>query len=152
MSLFKLMEFCCDKCDYMSKYIGNFNRHKCKKPKNLEHKCTYQGCTYSSDHKHHLEQHLVRCNKNVINSITDNSIDNSIVINNIITFPDKILKDKETEESDEEIEISDKEIEISDEEIEVFKHVNSTNIIKKFQEYKRLELLNVFVIICYILF
>ena len=73
------MEFCCDKCDYMSKYIGNFNRHKCKEQKNLEYKCSYQGCSYSSDLKTNLDRHLLSCKLKTTITNIDQTIDNSVV-------------------------------------------------------------------------
>ena len=77
------MEFCCDKCDYSSNRKQNLLRHTCKEPKNLEHKCLYPGCTYSSDYKHHLEQHLIRCKlKTLVTNIDQSTTDQSISIDN----------------------------------------------------------------------
>ena len=125
------MEYCCNKCDYTSKYRHHLSRHMCKEPKNLEHKCYYTGCTYSSDYKYHLDRHILSCKKNVIIDNSVININNSIVINNI---RDKV-SDEEIDVSDEEIDVSDEEIDVSDEEIDVSGHVNSSNFIKKFQEY-----------------
>ena len=77
------MEFCCDKCDYTSKYKHVILRHICKEPKDLEFKCSHTGCTYSSSRKTNLDRHLVNCKfKTTITNITDQSItlniDNSV--------------------------------------------------------------------------
>ena len=89
------MNYQCDKCDYTSKYVGNFNRHKCKLSKHLEYECPCEGCKYSSDRKFCLESHVKNCKfkipvTNIMTSTdqsitlaqTDNSVDNSVAIDN----------------------------------------------------------------------
>ena len=82
------MEFFCDKCDYTTTYKHVLSRHllihdkEQKESKDLEFKCTYPGCTYSSSRKMNLDRHILNCKLKpiIINNITN--IDNSETIDN----------------------------------------------------------------------